>query len=249
MWERMHSQQRTAEQTRELEDCIKGVWSEPRQLIADVLTEISGPGDTAAQTSAGRVVEVPLTPQAQRNAWSIATYLAREGRTENREAAIRTMMGQLVAPACDWSQGWLPYQNDRRFRDAYEASGTMLDLAELSMKYAPRTTTDGGGGLICPGWVHQTAAPTKGVRPGDYIEVMVDEFSTDPNDDGRHAEWAWVKVQSLSKDTDRLAGEITLEAPPGGESSVLQHTASHGFQPGSSVVVPRDCVYRVIQGK
>jgi hypothetical protein len=245
----MQSTQRTAEQSRELEECIKGVWSEPRGLIADVQWEIDGPGSTAALTSAGRQVEVPLTPQAQRDAWSIATYLASEGRTEDRESSIRTMLQQLVAPGCNWANGWQPYQADRRFRDVYEAAGTLLDLAELSLKYAPRGATDGAGALICPGWVHQTAAPTKGARPGDYVEVMVDEFSADPDDDGRYVEWAWVKIQSISKDEKQLAGEITLESPPGAQSAVLEHSGRHGFRPGSSLVVPRGCVYRVIQGK
>lgn len=249
MWDRMHSQQNTAESARALEECIKDVWSEPRPLIADVQAEVVGPGDTAAETSAGRMVELPLTPQAQRNAWSIAKYLSREGRTENREESIRTMMQQLVAPGCNWSNGWRPYQDDRRFRDTYEAAGVLLDLAELSLKYAPRGSTEGSGALVCPGWVHQTIAPSQGARPGDYIEVMVDEYSVNPNDDGRNAEWAWVKVQSISDDGGALAGAVTLEAPPGAQSSVLQHSARHGYSPGTSVVVPRSCVFRVIQGK
>jgi len=249
LWERMNSTRRSADDARQLEECISGVWSEPRALIADVQTEIAGPADTAAQTSAGRMVELPLTPQGQRDAWSVAKHLSREGRTEDREAAIRTMMQQLVAPGCNWSNGWQPYQEDRRFRDVYEASGKLLDLAELSLKYAPRGSTEGAGAMICPGWVHKTSAPTKGVRPGDYIEVMVDEYSVDPDDDGGYAEWAWVKVQSISKDETEIGGEITMEAPPGAQSYVLEHTGRHGFSPGTTVVVPRTCVFRAIQGK
>jgi hypothetical protein len=248
-WEGVHSQQRTAEHARELEECISGVWSEPRPLIADVQEGLDGPGETAAHSTNGRMVELPLTPQAQRNAWSIGTYLASEGRTENRESAIRTMLRQVVAPGCNWDQGWQPYKEDRRFRDVYEAVGAMLDLAELSSKYAPRSSTEGPGAMICPGWVHESPAPTAAVRTGDYVEILVDVFSGDPDEDTRFTEWAWVRVESVPKDGDVIGGTVTIEAPPGGQANVLAHSERHGFAPGTRVVVPRRCVFRVIQGK
>lgn len=247
-WESEEEARRAREQREALEECIKSVWSEPRALIADVEGELAGPAITAARTSAGRQAEVSLTPQAQRNAWSIAKYLASEGKTTNREVAIRTMMQQIVAPNCDWSQGWLPYRDDRRFRDVYEGAGLLLDFAELSGKYGARASTEGRGALVCPGWVHQAPAPTAGVRAGDFVEVMVDEYSDDPEDESRYAEWAWVRITSISPDKDMLAGVITLEAPPGAQSNVIANQERHGFAPGVSLVVSRSCVYRVVQG-
>lgn len=250
-WESEEEARRAREQRAALEECIKTVWSEPRALIADVQAELAGPASTAAHTSAGRQVEVPLTPQAQRNAWSIAKYLSSEGKTTNREVSIRMMMQEIVAPDCDWSQGWLPYRDDRRFRDVYEGAGLLLDLAELAGKYGVRVSTEGPGALVCPGWVHQAPAPTAGVRPGDFVEVMVDTHSVDPDDESRYAEWAWVRVTSISQEKDLkdvLAGVITLEAPPGAQSNVIANQDRHGFAPGVSLVVPRSCVYRVVQG-
>lgn len=248
-WESERSAGDRERQARELEECMLGVWSEPRDLIADVRQGLHGPADQAAHAANGRMLEVSLTPTAQRDAWSIAKYLSKEGRTQDRESAIRTMLQQIVAPGCDWSNGWQPYRNDPRFRDVYESTGNLLDLAELALKYAPRSTTAGRGALVCPGWVHEKPAPTADVRPGDFVEVMVDEYSEDPEYDSRHAEWAWVRVESLPKDGENVAGHVSLEAPPADEPNILRNTTQHGFDEGTAVLVPRRCVFRVAKAK
>ena len=53
---------------RQLDECMDGVWSEPRQLIADIQSELTGPAEAAATSIAGRMAEISLTPQTQKNA-------------------------------------------------------------------------------------------------------------------------------------------------------------------------------------
>lgn len=233
-------------QRQQLEECIAGVWSEPRQLIADIQSGLAGPGEAASQSTAGRVVEVSLTPQAQRNAWEAAKYLATEGLTEDRDAAVKRVLA-VTAPGCDWSQGYMPYAQDARFRDVWESAGTILDLAELSHKYAPRSATTGNGTLVNPGWIHHNPAPSADLQTGDYIEVMLDKFSPDPGDDSRYAEWAWVRIDQATADV--VTGCITHEAPPGGQANSLRNTESHGFGPGSPLSVPRNSIHRVVHGR
>ncbi len=241
---------RAQARARAMEEAIAGVWSEPRPLIADVERSLRGPGQTAATIPAtGRRLEVPLTPQAQRDCWAAAEYLAMEGQTENREGTIRRILQGSVAPAVDWSDGFAPYRGDLRFRDVYEATGDLLDLAELSHKYGTGTEGKDKGGLVCPGWVHERGAPSADVRPNDYVEVLVSEYSPDPADDIAHAEWAWVKVAAVPKNDNAVAGAITLEAPPGGQSHVLKHSSLHGFEPGQNLVVPRSCIFAVVKGR
>ena len=232
---------------RQLEECLEGVWSEPRQLIADIQQELAGPAEAAAVSSAGRVVEATLTPQAQRNAWQASKYLATEGRTEDRDAAVKVVMA-ATAPGCDWSRGYLPYAQEPRFRDVWESAGTILDLAELSLKYGRRSSTAGNGAVVTPGWVHKSPAPTADLKPGDFCEILVDKFSPSPDDDSRYAEWAWLRVDGIVEG-DQINGTITYEAPPGGQSNSLRNTESHGFGPGVAVLVPRHCIHRVIHGR
>lgn len=247
-WRREHEAYMSDEQRRrQMEECMDGVWSEPRQLIPDITTDLSGPGEPAARTAAGRMLEVTLTPQAQRNAWAAATHLASEGTTENRDQAIRLMLQNSIAPGCDWSQGYVPYAHDPRFRDVYESAGAILDLAELSRKYGNKNPLADAGALIAPGWVHRTPAPSAEVNTGDYVEIMVDRFSTNPQDDSRYAEWAWVRVDSV--DADEVNGVVTFEAPPGAQPNPLRNTESHGFAAGTPVSVPRRCIHRVVHGR
>ena len=244
---RQQANQSDEQVRRQMEACMEGVWSEPRQLIADIQSSLSGPGEAAAQTAAGRVSEVSLTPQAQRNAWAAGVYLAAEGGTEDRDAAIRLMLQNNVAPLCDWLRGYEPYAHDPRFRDVYESTGAILDLAELSLKYGSRNPLSGNGALIAPGWVHKNPAPSADVRQGDYVEVMVDRFSGSPTDDCRYAEWAWVRVDS--SEPESVTGTVTFEAPPGAEANPLRNAESHGFSSGVAVAVPRRCVHRVVHGR
>lgn len=235
---------------RAMEEAIAGVWSEPRPLIADIQHDLRGPGVTAATTPAtGRELELPLTPQAQRNAWSAASHLALEGQTKDRDHSIRQILQGSVVPKVDWSSGYAPYRNDTRFRDVYDATGDILDLAELSHKYAPGATDDSSGALVCPGWVHERPAPSADIRANDFVEVLVSEYSPDPSDDMRNAEWAWVKVDSVPRQGETVAGTITLDTPPGGVSNVLKHSSLHGFEAGTSIIVPRRCIFRVIKGR
>lgn len=248
--ERLQREYEEAERARRLEECLLGIWSEPRPLIPDIETALSGPGQTAAVTVSGRMTELSLTPQAQRDAWSAATFAATEGRTKDRERTIRLILQESVAPGCDWSQGWLPYQADPRFRDVYEAVGKLLDLAELSLKYSPRSDRDENprGAMISPGWVHERPAPAVDIRPGDYVEVLLDQYSADPDAESKHADWAWVRVESAPSDHDSVAGTISLDAPPGAYPNVLRYSDQHGFQPGTRLVVPRGSVFDVIKG-
>lgn len=244
-WERRNAAWRDSAETRQrLDACMDGVWSEPRPLIADIDGELVGPAKVAAKTQAGRVMEVSLTPQAQRNAWISASYLAHEGATEDRESAIRLILQNNVAPGCDWSGGYAPYGHDARFRDVYESVGLVLDLAELSMKYGSEAS---GGALVAPGWVHKNPAPSADVRAGDYVEVMVDRFSDDPRDDCRYAEWAWIRVDSSQRDA--VTGTVTFDAPPGAQANPLRNGESHGFIAGAPITVPRRCIHRVIHGR
>jgi hypothetical protein len=232
---------------RQLEQCMEGVWSEPRQLIPDIQHELSGPAEAAAVSSAGRVAEATLTPQAQRNAWQASKYLAAEGLTENRDGAIKTVLA-ATAPGCDWSRGYLPYAHYPRFRDVWESAGVILDLAELSLKYGKRSSTAGNGALVTPGWVHKNPAPTADLKPGDFVEVLVDKFSPSPEDDSRYAEWAWVRVDGAGVGED-INGTITYEAPPGAQANSLRNTESHGFGPGTPILIQRRCIHRVIHGR
>lgn len=240
------------EYLRRLQECLDGIWSEPRPLIADIGSVLEGPGETAAISGSGRLVEIPLTPQAQRDAWSAVTFLATEGRTEDRERTIRLVLGETVAPACDWTQGWLPYQADPRFRDVYESVGILLDLAELSGKYGQASAQlqqNPQGAMLSPGWVHEKPAPTVDIRPGDFVEVLVDEYSPDPGAESRSADWAWVLVESAPPQHSAVAGTLMLEAPPGQYPHLLRHSDMHGFVPGTRVVVPRASIFRVIKGR
>jgi len=232
---------------RQLDECMDGVWSEPRQLIADIQSELTGPAEAAATSIAGRIAEVSLTPQAQRNAWEAAKYLATEGLTEDRDGAVKRVL-EATAGGCDWSQGYLPYASDPRFRDVWESAGTLLDLGELSLKYGRRGATEGNGALVTPGWVHKNPAPTADLRSGDFIEVLVDKFSPSPEDDSRYAEWAWVRVDNALPGGD-ITGTVTHEAPPGAQANNLRNSESHGFGPGCPMAVPRHCVHRVVHGR
>lgn len=226
--------------------CMQGVWSEPRQLIADIVQQLHGPAKTAAETATGRLVSVSLTPQAQRNAWASAIYLANEGATEARDAAIRLALQNNVAPRCDWSRGHEEYAVDPRFRDVYESVGQILDLAELAGKYGSTAAVANKGALVATGWVHRNPAPSAEVRPGDFVEVMVDRFCDDPTDDSRYAEWAWVLIDSVG---EVLHGTVTFAAPPGAQANALRNTESHGVGVGTPVAIPPRCVHRVIHGR
>lgn len=246
----VQARDRAAEQARArmLEECLDGVWSERRPLIADVTNDLEGPADTKAHSDNGRLVEVWLTPVAQRGAWAMARFLATEGQTQDREGAIQAILSLAVAPRCDWSQAWRLYE-DERFKAVYEGVTLLLDLAELSLKYAPRGTAAGRGAVLSPGWVHEQPVPTADVRPGDYIEVLLDEFSADPDDDSRHAEWAWVRVESIAKASDALVGSITHDAPPGKHPNLQRNTVQHGFGDGNQVSIPRRCIFCVVPGR
>lgn len=247
-WERRyHAEQNDEQRKRELDACMDGVWSEPRQLIADIRVGLSGPGEAAAETPAGRLVEVALTPQAQRNAWAAAQYLASEGATEDRDAAIRLILQNNVAPRCNWSAGYAPYVHDPRFRDVYESAGVVMDLAELSLKYGTATPIADKGALVAPGWVHKNPAPSAEARTGDYVEVLVSRYSQNPQDDDRYSEWAWVRVDS--SDDDAVTGTVTFETPPGVQANPLRNTEGHGFGAGTPVTVPRRCIHRVVHGR
>jgi hypothetical protein len=232
---------------RKLEECLEGIWSEPRQLIADIEQNLTGPAEAAAQSSAGRIVEVTLTPQSQRNAWEASKHLATEGRTQDRDQGIKYVLA-ATAPGCDWSRGYMPYASDARFRDVWESAGKILDLAELSLKYGNRSSTEGNGALVTPGWVHNNPAPTADLQSGDFVEVLVDRFSPSPEDEGRYVEWAWIRVDGASSDSD-VTGTISYEAPPGAQANTLRNTESHGYSPGSPVTVPRHCIHRVVHGR
>lgn len=246
-WEAARAEQEAAERAASLARALDGVWSDSRPLIADVQNDLAGPGPSAATTSSGRMVEVPLTPRAQRNVWTHATHAAREGLAKDRQATVREILS-AVAPACDWSGGWEPYEADGRFRDVYEACERMLDVAECSLKYAPGASPDSPS-LVCPGWVHERPAPCGDLRPGDWVEVMLDAYSVDPDDDSRNADWAWVRVDSVPPTGSSVAGTVMLEAPPGEQPNVLAHSAAHKVNPGSQIVVPRGAIFRVVQGK
>lgn len=233
---------------RRLEQCMAGVWSEARPLIADVTEDLSGPADTKAHSDNGRMVQVHLTPVSQRNAWTTAKFLAVEGQTRDRDFAARMILSLAVAPDCDWSYGWHPYAEDPRYRQVYESVALLLDLAELALKYAPRGATAGRGALLCTGWVHEPPAPSKDARPGDYVEVLIDEFSLDPEDASPYAEWAWVRVEKVGP-TGELVGSITHDAPSGKIPYVLQHSAQHGLSDQTPVTVPRRCVFQVVSGR
>lgn len=233
--------------TAALEKCMDGVWSEPRQLIADIRRDLTGPAEAAALSSAGRIVEVSLTPQAQRNAWEAAKYLATEGLTEDRDDAVKRVLA-ATAPECDWSHGYLPYVSDARFRDVWESAGKLLDLGELALKYGNRSSTEGNGALVTPGWVHKNPAPAADLQAGDFVEILVDRFSPAPNDNSRYAEWAWIRVDGTCEAHD-VTGTITYEAPPGAQANSLRNTESHGFGPGTAVRVPKCCIHRVVHGR
>lgn len=251
-WQRRRQQERDrywesdSARRQDLDACMNGVWSEPRQLIADIVKELAGPAVPASETAAGRVLSVSLTPQAQRNAWASARYLANEGATEERDMAIRLALQNNVAPQCDWGRGVEAYAEDPRFRDVYESVGQILDLAELSGKYGAPQAVAEKGALLAPGWVHKNPAPSADVRAGDFVEVLVDRFSKDPTDDSRYAEWAWILVDSTDDD---LRGTVTYSAPPGAQANALRNTESHGFASGTPIAVPRRCVHRVIHGR
>ncbi len=232
---------------RQLDACMDGVWSEPRQLIADIQVELAGPGEAAAQTPAGRMTEVTLTPQAQRNAWAAAKYLAAEGATEERDAAVRLMLQNNVAPRCDWSSGYTPYAYDPRFRDVYESAAAIMDLAELTLKYGERNPTSDNGALVSPGWVHRNPSPSAEAQSGDYVEVLVSRFSKNPKDEDRYSEWAWVRVDST--DGEHVTGTVTFDTPPGAQANPLRNTESHGFGAGTPAKVPRRCIHRVVHGR
>ena len=239
----------TDESTRRaLEECLKDVWSEPRQLIADVQRETVGPAESAARPMDGRIAEVSLTPQAQRDAWASAKHMASEGMTEDRQQALRMLLQHNVAPLCDWSNGYAPYQHDPRFRDVYESTALILDLAELSLKYGDATPTDGNGAVVAPGWIHCQPAPSGVVRTGDNVEFMVDRFSASPDDGSRYAEWAWIRVDAAPGGAG-VTGVVTYDAPPGAQANTLRNTESHGFGPGTPVTVPRRCIHRVVNGR
>jgi hypothetical protein len=234
-------------EARFLEECLLGVWSEPRQLIADVQRDLAGPAQEAAR-HADRLVEVALTPQAQRNAWAAARHLATEGTTEDRAMSVRIILQHHVAPRCDWTGGYAPYQQDPRFRDVYESVALLLDLAELSLKYGDREPVQENGALVSPGWVHSNPAPSGDLRNGDFVEVLVDRYSSSPEDAGRYGEWAWVRLDSVSME-EAVVGVVTYDAPPGAAPNTLRNTESHGFGPGTPVTVPRRCIHRVVHGR
>lgn len=245
-YEQARAQHEAAERAQRLARSLDGVWSEPRAIISDVRSDVVGPGKTAAQTSAGRMVDLPLTPQAQRTVWSSAAHAAREGIAKDRDRTVRQILQGMV-PECDWTNGWEPYAEDDRFRDVYEACGRLLDVAECSFKYA---RSGDGPALICPGWVHEKPAPTGDLHPGDWVEVMLDDYTVDPNDEGMSADWAWVRVESVAPGPDApVAGTVSMDAPPGHQPNLIRNSAAHGVTPGSQIVVPRRAVFRVVQGK
>ena len=244
---RAAGQRSAAERAQAMETCMAGTWSEARPLIADVTSELAGPGETAARSENGRTVELWLTPEAQRRAWTMAKYMAAEGQTEDPVASTRAILQRAVAPGCDWSDGWRSYQEDPRFRQVYESVQRLLEIAELSLKYALSPGGSAGkGALICPGWVHGAPAPSADLRPGDFVEVLLDAFSPDPENDGRFVEWAWVEINSVpSGGGDAVAGTITMNAPAGEPQHTLRYGKHHGYEIGSSIVVPRRCIFRL----
>lgn len=245
-YERARAQHEAAARAERLARSLDGVWSEPRPVISDIRGEIVGPGKTAAQTNAGRMVDLPLTPQAQRTIWASAAHAAREGIAKDRDRTARQIL-QLVAPECDWTQGWQPYGEDPRFRDVYEACQRLIDIAECSFKYA---RSGDGPALICPGWVHEKPAPTGDLVAGDWVEVMLDDYTVDPSDEGTNADWAWVRIESAPPGAESpVAGTVSMDAPPGQQPNLIRNSAAHGVQPGQHIVVPRRAIYRVVQGK
>lgn len=244
--QRATDERSAADRAKAMEACMAGVWSEARPLIADITSDLSGPGETAARTENGRMLELSLTPQAQRRAWAMAKYMAAEGQTSDPEGATSLMLQRAVAPECNWSEGWKPYEDDPRFQQVYESVRRLLQVADYSNKYAlPPAGTAGKGAFICPGWVHQAPAPTADLRPGDYVEVLLDAFSPEPEEVGRFTEWAWVQVTSVPASGDAVAGTITLNAPAGEPQHNVRFGKHHGYEVGSSVVVPRRCVFRL----
>jgi hypothetical protein len=247
-WERAQADRDHAERAARIKSALDGVWSEPRPLIADLQSQIDGPGHMAATSDVtGRTLEVPLTPASQRAAWSAARHYALEGETADREATIARILQQSVVPSVEWNGGWQEIDHDRRFREVYECVGQILDIAECSCKYGPRHG-EARGALVFPGWVHERPAPTADLRVGDFVEVMIDAYSDDPEDEGRTAEWAWVKVESIHDDkSEAVAGRISMDPPTGQQPHVIAHTAKHGFRPADPIVVPRAAIFRVLQ--
>lgn len=237
--------QAAAERRKQMDDCMGPIWSEPRPLIEDVVKQLDGPGSVAATAETGRIMEVPLTPQAQADIWSFARYLSEHGQTEEVSATAVTILNKLVAPECDWTDGYSQFGDDPRFRQVWESVVELVNVAELSMKYhrVPETS----GALVAPGWTHERPAPTGDVRSGDFLEVMVDRESGDIEDPGAFVEWAWVRVDEVGP--KGFEGTVTSVAPPGDHPHSFKHAATHGVDIGRQVIVPARFVHRVIHGK
>jgi hypothetical protein len=241
--EREAAAQDTEERRHQLNECMDGVWSEPRPLIPSVVGDLMSPGTEAAKHASGDLREVQLTPQAQHDAWVYARMLAEQGQTQDVQAATKTVLGSVV-PGCDWTEGYAPYASDHRFVDVWESTLMLVHLAELSSKYAKVTQTPGA--MVSPGWVGVPPAPTGTVRVGDYLEVLVDQAQNDPTADERFVEWAWVRVDKI--EGDHFVGTFTNVTPPGDQPHELAHRESHGIDYGTVVKVPPTFVHRVIHG-
>jgi len=233
------------ERRAQMDQCIGAIYSEPRPLIEDIKVDLQGPGVEAATATTGRLVEIPLTPQAQRDVWKFARFLSEQGTTKQAPQVTMTILEKLVAPDCDWSDGFVPYQDDPRFRQVWEAVSDIVNIAELSNKYYPIQGTSGA--LVAPGWTYNRPAPAGDVRVGDYLEVMIDRESENVQDPGNFTEWAWVRVDKVGPDF--FEGKVVNSAPPSEQPHPLTKSGSHGVTAGQKVLVPSRFIFNVVHGE
>lgn len=91
------------------------------------------------------------------------------------------------------------------------------------------------GHPVCPGAAGTTAAPTAGLRPGDYaILVIADRGNT-------FQELVWGQVLSRSPDGDEFLVRLLGRTGETGAVDLAKH--KHGFRIGNELKIDADCVW------
>lgn len=227
-----------------INECVSPVISEG-QMVSKALADAMG----YARQFVDDQSPIDLKPSYQNYVFEQALRLAINGNTEDLEKTVKNVIRNTL-PDCDWDKAPFPAPRDTDLDLLYRGVQTLVELAELEMRYGTWRTMPPDhmirvSGVVCPGWVHRAPAPTATVKPDDYIEIVIAAESDDGTSDVEESVWARVtRVEGDSIHAILRPDEIL---PGGAVSPSLRYSNAHGYQANDTLVIPRHCVFRLLK--